>query len=897
MIYKHHSPAVSTTSLSDDNEEDDANASTFFGTLVVSPAQWSRQSRPAILPQFRSHSPMSNLPPEILIHILKHLHSPRDLYNALRVSHSWCECSVELLWHRPSLTKVPTLVKMMQVLSRRDQTFTYARFIRRLNFLFLGSDLTDSLFSRLAQCDRLERLTLVNCAAISEEPLARVLPRLSNLVAIDLTGVAECTDKAIVGLANAARRLQGINLAGCKKVSDVGIMALARNCPLLRRVKLSNVELITDDPVSALAEQCPLLLEIDLNHCKLITDRSVRSIWLHSSHMREMRLAHCVNLTDAAFPAPPRDIAHNINNDPFPASSTKLAEDLPPLVLHKQFDHLRMLDLTACDLITDDAVEGIIAYSPKIRNIVFSKCTKLTDRSVENICKLGKHLHYLHLGHTARITDRSVKTLARCCTRLRYVDFANCVLLTDMSVHELCGLHKLRRIGLVRVNNLTDEAVYSLAERASTLERIHLSYCDQITVMAIHYLLDRLHKVTHLSLTGIPAFRQTELQQFCRPPPSDFNLSQRSAFCVYSGKGVSELRAYLTDLVNTMTQDMNPDDDTEYDDDYDDMGETTPDAEMETGNEEDDEDFERTPVHPNRPTSHTNFVSNSNLASFQTRSTPTQPNPTFLQQPDSTMHRDRTIRPLPTTSRSSTLASSSTAVPTTRRAATRAFGQQPVVETSNSPTPSDVASNRSTGTNQSNGVFFRTYQEAASASRSNGALTPELNFAEIGHGRGADNGTSGQVNFLSPARAMEAPQSFNAIAGPSVRSSNHGMHPPRAPVEEDRYTPMDTSPDVTPSNTSGSVAWPQLRGSTEAISQPTSSTARELHDSVHSALAIPAHEGRDTGEGRGRRVKRSLRNTINAAETFFFGRGGTSSAAQDENTGWNSGTDSRPPRR
>ena len=101
---------------------------------------------------------------------------------------------------------------------------------------------------------------------------------------------------------------------------------------------------------------------------------------------------------------------------------------------------------------------------------------------------------------------------------------SDCVLLTDMSVHELCGLHKLRRIGLVRVNNLTDEAVYSLAERASTLERIHLSYCDQITVMAIHYLLDRLHKVTHLSLTGIPAFRQTELQQFCRPPPSVISI-------------------------------------------------------------------------------------------------------------------------------------------------------------------------------------------------------------------------------------------------------------------------------------------------------------------------------------------------------------------------------------
>lgn len=88
-----------------------------------------------------------------------------------------------------------------------------------------------------------------------------------------------------------------------------------------------------------------------------------------------------------------------------------------------------------------------------------------------------------------------------------------------MSVFELASLPKLRRIGLVRVGNLTDEAVYALAERHNTLERIHLSYCDQISVMAIHFLLQKLHKLTHLSLTGIPSFRKPELQQFCRQPP------------------------------------------------------------------------------------------------------------------------------------------------------------------------------------------------------------------------------------------------------------------------------------------------------------------------------------------------------------------------------------------
>jgi F-box and leucine-rich repeat protein GRR1 len=97
--------------------------------------------------------------------------------------------------------------------------------------------------------------------------------------------------------------------------------------------------------------------------------------------------------------------------------------------------------------------------------------------------------------------------------------FSDCTLLTDMAVFELSGLPKLRRIGLVRVTSLTDEAIYALGARHATLERIHLSYCNNIGLVSITYLLQQLHKLTHLSLTGIPAFRSQEVQRFCRPPP------------------------------------------------------------------------------------------------------------------------------------------------------------------------------------------------------------------------------------------------------------------------------------------------------------------------------------------------------------------------------------------
>lgn len=80
------------------------------------------------------------------------------------------------------------------------------------------------------------------------------------------------------------------------------------------------------------------------------------------------------------------------------------------------------------------------------------------------------------------------------------------------------------------------------------MERIHLSYCEHVSVSAVQFLLSKLIRLNHLSLTGVPAFRRTDLQHFCRPPPKDFNPHQRSTFCVYSGKGVHELRKHLMAL-------------------------------------------------------------------------------------------------------------------------------------------------------------------------------------------------------------------------------------------------------------------------------------------------------------------------------------------------------------
>ena len=219
------------------------------------------------------------------------------------------------------------------------------------------------------------------------------------------------------------------------------------------------------------------MLEIDLHNCRQITDISITALISRGRQLRELRIAHCTLITDHAFLELPRQTT---------------------------FESLRILDLTACVQLHDDAVERIIESSPRLRNLVLAKCREITDRSVLAITKLGKNLHYIHLGHCAQISDTAVIQLVKMCNRIRYIDLACCHRLTDASVKQLATLPKLRRIGLVKCQAITDVSIRALAKAGSEpprkyplgvslLERVHLSYCVHLTLQVrmtdVHPLL------------------------------------------------------------------------------------------------------------------------------------------------------------------------------------------------------------------------------------------------------------------------------------------------------------------------------------------------------------------------------------------------------------------------
>lgn len=282
-------------------------------------------------------------------------------------------------------------------------------------------------------------------------------------------------------------------------------------------MKLNECNQLRDDAILAFAEHCPNILEIDLHQCTWIGNSPVTSLLARGNCLRELRLASCDLIDDEAFLS------------------------LPP---NRVFEHLRILDLTSCTRLTDAAVQKLIDVAPRLRNLVLAKCRNITDVAVHAISKLGKNLHYVHLGHCGQITDEGVKKLVQNCNRIRYIDLGCCTNLTDESVKRLALLPKLKRIGLVKCSSITDDSVFALAEAAyrprvrrdasgmfvggeyyaSSLERVHLSYCINLTLKVgdpvSHVTLDYtyIHAEHHEASQLMPQTDSPQLDWRCCLP-------------------------------------------------------------------------------------------------------------------------------------------------------------------------------------------------------------------------------------------------------------------------------------------------------------------------------------------------------------------------------------------
>lgn len=181
-------------------------------------------------------SPISRLPPEILITIFSKLGSTADLRTCMLVSKTWAKNSVDLLWHRPLCNNWKNLLNVVHSVRKPHSYFAYYDLVKRLNLTSLAADVSDGTIMPLAVCKRVERLTLTNCTKLTDIGVMALVEGNRNLLALDFAGLDSITDHTLLAVADNCSRLQGLNITGCKQVTDKSICALSENCKSLKRV-------------------------------------------------------------------------------------------------------------------------------------------------------------------------------------------------------------------------------------------------------------------------------------------------------------------------------------------------------------------------------------------------------------------------------------------------------------------------------------------------------------------------------------------------------------------------------------------------------------------------------------------------------------------------------------
>jgi F-box/leucine-rich repeat protein 14 len=115
--------------------------------------------------------------------------------------------------------------------------------------------------------ETLQRLKLVQCAAISEHGMAN-LGRLQSLEELDLSRQRHLCDEGLQALQTLP--LKRLDLRECKQITDDGLMHLP---PTLTHLNLRSCSLVSD---LGLAHFAPLALtNLTLDHCNAITDDGV----------------------------------------------------------------------------------------------------------------------------------------------------------------------------------------------------------------------------------------------------------------------------------------------------------------------------------------------------------------------------------------------------------------------------------------------------------------------------------------------------------------------------------------------------------------------------------------------------------------------------------------------
>ena len=233
-----------------------------------------------------------------------------------------------------------------------------------------------------ALTQNITRLDMSACAALTDEIMCIVAPRIPKVTHLNLNGCFQLTSRTTSTIANNCPLLRELFIARISENREPYILELIQSLPRLTKLDLSGNVYVSDNVLADIAVKLPSLDYLDVSATK-ITDRGLRLVCEHLTGLTSLSMASCLGITNDSL-----------------------------AWVAKHCRSLKELNISRCS-ITDQGLNSLADGVAVFRSLNLDNLSLITDPSLQNLIKLQDSLVELSLKFCTKITPECKMSLIK----------------------------------------------------------------------------------------------------------------------------------------------------------------------------------------------------------------------------------------------------------------------------------------------------------------------------------------------------------------------------------------------------------------------------------------------------------------------------------------------------
>lgn len=470
-------------------------------------------------------SGFDRLPREVKVYIFRYL-TVFQLVRVSRVSRTWRRLAMDgSLWKVIDTTRYYRTIKDSQLLGLGQAG---SGFLRCASFRGCVQLSASSLSAIAEYCPNIERLNITDCRGVTSKAIEDVCKNIPFLSQFELAGLPCVNDNTLQIMGTRCHSLQVLNLSWCKQISGAGLLNLSKGCQELRQLNVSGCPELEDQWMRTIGMNLPKLRELCLNKCSSLTDRGLMDLlWGLSvgSSKGYRRLRMKKKLISSVQISSLGGLLTN-------HSSYDNDDDLEGEDIDKEEDESERESDIDDDCADDEETDSSHEASGNDPTVPSSSLSTSHGHLLQEDQEIPQaRLVYLGLANCQLLTQEGLRGVSQYCSRLlRRLDLSGCKNLDDEGlVHLAQNCTRLKFLDLEEVSLLTDVSLRAFATNLSKLERICLSFCENVTDEGVLRMLrpatltissgpasHYCRKLVHLELDSCMSITNNLLAEFAR---------------------------------------------------------------------------------------------------------------------------------------------------------------------------------------------------------------------------------------------------------------------------------------------------------------------------------------------------------------------------------------------